>query len=93
MPILRFLPFALPSLQFLNAWVHKVRGLGVGDLAMAPCGWIRPDGTGHVVVFVVMRQAAEVFSLSVINPCGEGSEYHAQEADPVKGKVSRELSL
>ena len=67
--------------------MHKIRGLGVGDLAMAPCGWLRPDGTGHTVVFVVMRQAAEVFSLSVVNPCGEGSEYHAQEADPVKGKV------
>lgn len=87
-----FLSFSLPPCQFLNAWVHKIRGLGVGDLAMAPCGWIRPDGTGHILVFVVMRLAAEGFSLSVINPCGEGAEYHAQEPDPAKGKVSKESS-
>lgn len=55
---------------------------------MAPCGWVRPDGTGHTVAFVVMRQAAEFFSVSIINPCGEGVEYHAQEADPARGKVS-----
>lgn len=73
--------------QFLNAWVQKVRGLGLGDLAMAPCGWVREDGSGHCVVLVVMRQEAEVFSVSVVNPCGEGSEYHAQEADSARGKV------
>lgn len=55
---------------------------------MAPCGWIRADGTGHTVVFVVTRQAEAFFSVSVINPSGEGTEYHAQEADPAKGKVS-----
>ena len=60
---------------------------------MSPCGWVRHDGSGHCVVFVVMRQEAEVFSVSVVNPCGEGSEYHAQEADPAKGKVGVHSSL
>lgn len=68
--------------------MHKVRGLGVGDVGMAPCGWVRFDGTGHCVIFVVMRREAEVFSVSIVNPCGEGTEYHAQEADPARGKVS-----
>lgn len=67
--------------------MQKVRGLGVGELGMSPCGWVRADGSGHCVVFVVMRQEPEVFSVSVVNPCGEGSEYHAQEADPARGKV------
>lgn len=80
-------------LQFLNAWVQKIRALGVGELCMAPCGWIRANGTGHTVVFVVMRQAEAFFSVSVINPSGEGTEYHAQEADPAKGKVSRSCCL
>lgn len=73
--------------QFLNSWVQKIRGLGPGDVGMAPCGWVREDGSGHSVVFVVMRHEAEVFSVSIVNPCGEGSEYHAQEADPARGKV------
>ncbi|CAB1113790.1 unnamed protein product [Ectocarpus sp. CCAP 1310/34] len=74
-------------LMFLNGWVQKIRGLGVGDLGMAPCGWVRADGTGHSVIFVVMRRDAEVFSVSIVNPHGEGTEYHAQEADPTRGKV------
>ncbi|CAM9301669.1 unnamed protein product, partial [Ectocarpus fasciculatus] len=28
-------------LMFLNGWVQKIRGLGVGELGMAPCGWVR----------------------------------------------------
>lgn len=83
---------ALRCLQFLNGWVQKIRALGVGQLAMAPCGWVRADGTGHAVVFVVMRQTAEFFSVTIVNPCGEGTEYHAQEADPAKGKVSKRWS-
>lgn len=73
--------------QFLNEWVHRIRALAVGDLAMAPCGWIRLNGEGHVVIFVVMRQEGEFYSVSIVNPCGEGAEYHAHEADPAKGKV------
>ena len=80
-------PFRFTSLQFLNAWVQKIRGLGLGQVAMAPCGWIRADGSGHAVAFVVMRQAEDRFSVSIVNPCGEGAEYHAKEADPVRGKV------
>lgn len=64
-----------------------MRALGAGEVAMAPCGWIRPDGEGHAVIFVVMRQEEEVYSVSIVNPWGEGTEYHAQEADPAKGKV------
>lgn len=78
---------SISCVQFLNSWVQKIRGLGVGELVMAPCGWMRADGTGHSVVFVVMRQAADFFSVSIVNPCGEGSEYHVQEADPFGGKV------
>ncbi|CAN0478290.1 unnamed protein product, partial [Hapterophycus canaliculatus] len=68
--------------KFLNAWVQRIRGLGLGELGMAPCGWVRADGSGHCVVFVVMRHEAEVFSVSIVNPCGEGSENHPTEADP-----------
>lgn len=48
---------------------------------------MRADGSGHAVAFVVMRQSEERFSVSIVNPCGEGEEYHAKEADPVRGKV------
>lgn len=48
---------------------------------------MRADGSGHAVAFVVMRQSEEIFSVSIVNPCGEGEEYHAKEADPVRGKV------
>lgn len=48
---------------------------------------MRADGSGHAVAFVVMRQSEERFSVSIINPCGEGEEYHAKEADPARGKV------
>lgn len=54
---------------------------------MAPCGWIRTDGSGHAVILVVLRRETEVYSVSIINPCGEGAGYHAREADPAKGKV------
>lgn len=78
--------------QLLNQWVQKVRGLPKGDVLMAPCGWMRPDG-GHTVIFVVARQDDDVYSVTIVNPCGEGSEYHAKEAYPAKGQVGYCLAL
>ncbi|CAM9782323.1 unnamed protein product, partial [Discosporangium mesarthrocarpum] len=75
--------------QFLNTWVQRVRALRVGELALAPGGWVRPDGSGQAVMFVVTRVAEgeDRYTLSVVNPWGEGAEYHAKSADPAKGKV------
>lgn len=60
---------------------------------MAPCGWIRTDGSGHAVILVVLRREADLYSVSIINPCGEGAGYHAREADPAKGKVVHRVTV
>ncbi|CAM9241070.1 unnamed protein product, partial [Sphacelaria rigidula] len=79
--------------QFLNLWTHRIRELGPGELTMAPCGWIRTDGSGHAVIVVVLRREADLYSVSIINPCGEGAGYHAREADPAKGKVVHRVTV
>ncbi|CAM9225977.1 unnamed protein product, partial [Phaeothamnion confervicola] len=82
-------------LGLLTRWVPTVRALREQEMAAVPAGWVRPDGTGHLVLLVVRRDpgAADAYSLSVVNPCGEGSEYHPCRADPVHGKVRRVAAL
>jgi hypothetical protein len=72
-----------------------------GELAMAPCGWLRSDGTGNLLVLLLQKEApggggtpadamrteGDWFSLSVVNPCGEGVRYHALRPDPATGNV------
>jgi hypothetical protein len=52
---------------------------------------MRLDGTGNSVVMVVRRDTHtdDTFTLSVINPCGEGAGYHAVRADPTTGTIQQ----
>jgi hypothetical protein len=52
---------------------------------------MRLDGTGNSVVVIVRRDTHtdDTFTLSVINPCGEGSDYHAVRADPATGTIQQ----
>ncbi|CAM9378337.1 unnamed protein product [Chrysoparadoxa australica] len=80
-------------IQYLSHWVGQVKSLRAGEVAMSPMGWARSDGTGHIIMVLVRHEADDIFTLAVVNPCGEGSSYHPRRPNPDTGRQEQVQAL
>ncbi len=80
--------------HYLSRWVNCIKQLRSDEIAIGPVGWSDSDGTGQCAVVVVHRTIAkDEYTLSFVNPEGEGSEYHASSLDLKFGGTQRAQAI
>ncbi len=80
--------------NYLSRWVSCIRQLRSDEIAIGPVGWSDSDGTGQCAVVVVHRTTAkDEYTLSFVNPEGEGSEYHVSSLDLKFGGTQRAQAI
>ncbi len=80
--------------RYLSRWVSCIKRLRSNEIAIGPVGWSNSDGTGQCAVVVIHRSTAkDEYTLSFVNPEGEGSEYHVCSLDLKFGGVQRAQAI
>ncbi len=80
--------------HYLSRWVNCITQLRSNEIAIGPVGWSNADGTGQCPVVVVHRTTAkDEYTLSIVNPEGEGSEYHPSSLNLKSGGTQRAQAI
>ena len=79
-------------LTFISMFVTLVTKMQPHQQIVIPGGWQRPEGKGHVCLYILRNVGSEKFSFTVLNT-GEGLQYHPSKFDQNSGLELKQMAM